>query len=810
MESMIVNGVSKELAEFRYQQISNLNYELHFILPSDKSKTIDATALITFSLENNDNPIILDFKVETPIVKNIIINNKQVNITVEKEHLVVPKEYLTEGANKLSFQFVAGNQSLNRKENYLYTLLVPDRARTLFPCFDQPDLKATYELSLDIPENWKAIAGEYGKTTLQNNRKLIQFKKSKKISTYLFSFVAGEFKEEIYNKDGFEFHMLHMEEADKMAQNIDKIFDLHVKSVQWISNYTGIPLPFNKLDFALIPPFQYGGMEHVGAIQYRASSLILDENADDSQKMRRAKLIAHEVAHMWFGNLVTMKWFDDVWLKEVFANFIAAKAVAPEYPNIDHQLQFYLAHQDRAYVVDRTSGSHPIQLHLENLNMAGTLYGAIIYSKAPVVMAQLELNVGEDVLQKGLQNYLKKYAYSNATFDDLIQEISISSGKDLSKWADSWVKEAGQPKIFHSRLNTDSLKISYNSPYKSQMIEIDQREIFLNMRDTVIELSKNKFPLDQSGKGYGYFIIDEEIGSFLESNMQNFNPTERGIAYGSIFENFLNKNVYFPKDYISTLIQFLSTEKNSLLQQMLLSQFKEVYWFNLDEEMRLNLSAQHLNHFKQLMKIADSKPQKTFYFKVLSQFQHKRSEFSFFTPYLKGTSKDISLNEREKVHLYHHLRLEGLHDVQLYQTIKSNLKSEYYSELFDYLLPTTSQDTIQLQKYIKDITKVENRENETWVEYGLYYVNHPLQAEKTLDLIKPTIELIIEIQRTGDIFFPYNYLRNSIGMRTEKEVRETVNRYTFSFHTFKHEIPLDDKLYDKIQQNLDPVERRSN
>src|SRR6187549_1707521 len=136
-------------------------------------------------------------------------------------------------------------------------------------------------------------------------------------------------------------------------------------------------------------------MEHPGAIFYNANGLLLDESATQDQMLGRASVIAHETAHMWFGDLVTMQWFNDVWMKEVFANFMAAKIVNPSFPEVNHELRFLLSNYPQAYQIDRTAGSNPIRQPLANLDEAGQLYGAIIYQKAPIVMRQLEMIVGE-------------------------------------------------------------------------------------------------------------------------------------------------------------------------------------------------------------------------------------------------------------------------------------------------------------------------------------------------------------------------------------------------------------------------------
>ena len=305
----------------------------------------------------------------------------------------------------MDIDFIAGNGSLNRNNDFLYTLFVPDRARVAFPVFDQPNLKGRLKLSLEIPSSWRAVSnGKLENHEVAGDRAVFQFAETKPISTYIFSFVAGRFEMETAERNGRQMHMFHREtDREKLERNRDVIFDLHAGALEWLEDYTGISYPFEKFDFALIPSFQYGGMEHPGAINYRADGLLLDESATQNELLGRAGVIAHETAHMWFGNLVTMEWFNDVWMKEVFSNFMAAKIVNPSFPEVDHELRFLLTHYPGAYGVDRTDGANAIRHELENLSQAGSVYGAIIYQKAPVVMKHLELLLGDERFREGVR-----------------------------------------------------------------------------------------------------------------------------------------------------------------------------------------------------------------------------------------------------------------------------------------------------------------------------------------------------------------------------------------------------------------------
>ena len=271
-------GVSLELALHRKLSISNINYQLTFSIPRDKVDAIKGKNTISFDYLKTEEDLQIDFNVDEPEIMALKVNGSEAEVSWEAEKIIIASDLLKNGPNEIAIEFIAGESSLNRNADYLYTLLVPDRAATAFPCFDQPDLKATYELTLTIPAGWKALAnGAQVSTELLNEQEHIIFTKTKPISTYLFAFAAGEFLEETTTFKGQKITMLHREtDSLKVSRNVPEIFALHIKSLTWLEDYTSIDYPFQKFAFVLIPSFQYGGMEHPGAITYKASSLFLD------------------------------------------------------------------------------------------------------------------------------------------------------------------------------------------------------------------------------------------------------------------------------------------------------------------------------------------------------------------------------------------------------------------------------------------------------------------------------------------------------------------------------------------------------
>ena len=441
-------GISETLARERAATIAALRYELSFTIPDDVQERVRGRIVVRFTLRA-PHRVVLDFAEPREHVLSVRSGAAEVAFDMADGHLTIPAGATRAGDNEIAIDFVAGDSPLNRNPEFLYTLFVPARAHLAFPCFDQPDLKARYTLLLDVPSGWTAVSnGALSASEESGPRSRVRFAETAPISTYLFAFVAGKFSVETERRGQRELRMFHREtDAVKVVRNRDAVFDLHAAALAWLEDYTGIPYPFGKFDVIAIPSFQFSGMEHPGAILYNATSLLLEESATQNQMLDRASVVAHETAHMWFGDLVTMRWFNDVWMKEVFANFMAAKIVNPSFPEVNHDLRFLLAHYPGAYQVDRTAGTNPIRQDLANLDEAGQLYGPIIYQKAPIVMRQLEMIVGERAFRDGLREYLKTYSFGNATWLELVRILDARTPENLAAWSRAWVDERARPEF---------------------------------------------------------------------------------------------------------------------------------------------------------------------------------------------------------------------------------------------------------------------------------------------------------------------------------------------------------------------------
>ena len=810
-------GVSLSLATQRKALLSDINYRLRLEIPADQRQTIVGSVRVEFDLADAGAPLQLDFREAAQRLTLVVVNGNVSEYRFEQEHLIIPAQELVAGRNSVVIELQIGDSSLNRNPEFLYTLFVPDRARTAFPLFDQPDLKATWELTLVIPEHWEAIANApLVETRNLGDRKALEFARSDLISSYLFSFVAGEFERVTRDIDGRRISLLHREtDAEKVARNIDAAFELHAAALSFLESYTGINYPFQKFDFALIPGFQYGGMEHVGAIQYRADSIFLDESPSQNQLLSRASLIAHETAHMWFGDLVTMEWFNDVWMKEVFANFMAAKAVNPSFPDINHQLGFLVRHYPSAYAVDRTEGANPIRQDLDNLNEAGTLYGNIIYNKAPVMMRQLEALLGEEAFRDGLREYLNRYADGNATWPDLIAILDSRTEEDLHQWSEVWVNTAGRPHItVQVPDDGSSLIISQQDPSGTgriwpQRFDVAARSGQATTIETVYSLApetqvtiqpEQNLLLNSDGYGYGLFPATlDALGQWRE-----LDEVEQGELLISLYDNLLEANAVEPLDYAQALMDIAVTEDNQLILNLALSQLQSIYWSFLTMAQRQALTPQVEDALWSALQASADSSIKKLYFDAFYDTALSASALNRLQQIWRGTAvvEGLNLSENDFIDLASDLAIKLPDQASaITATQLERIENADRRRRFAFVAPALSSEQQTRNEFFASLSQPDNRAREPWVLDSLRALHHPLRTNSSEQYLLPSLELLQEVQQTGDIFFPARWLSASLGNYRSESAVTTVRDFLAERPDYNRQLRL------KILQAADPLFR---
>lgn len=825
-------GVSRTLADVRAATLSEVAYDLRLRIPAVRSESIEGSAQLSFVWDDpEERSLVIDFKDPLERISTVVVNGSDTDWTALADHVLLPTDDLRAGErNEVVIDFRAGDEALNRSNDFMYTLFVPDRAHFSLPVFDQPNLKARVSWDLTVPDDWVAVANgpESGQEESPDGTRRYRFAASQPIPTYLMAFAAGRFQIETAERDGRSYRMFHREtDPDQLARNRDDIFDLVALSMVWMEDYTGISYPFEKYDFALIPSFQYGGMEHPGSVFYRASSLMLDESATQAALLGRASLIAHETAHMWFGDLVTMDWFDDVWTKEVFANFMAAKIVHPSFPEVDHELRFLLAHHPAAYAVDRTAGANAIRQPLDNLREAGTLYGAIIYQKAPIVMRKLERRVGDKSMRAGLQRYLREYSYGNATWPDLIAILDEMTPEDLEAWSKVWVEEPGRPTVHISvRSDESGLRpvITQSDPagrgrfWPQHLLLVEVRG---GGRSTVsasidVRQPEQEFPLwvkgapprwilpNGRGLEYGRFVLDDAALLHL---MDDVDSIESGVLRGSawmVIRDALLEGQVAPPTVLERAVRSLETETDEQMVSMLLGVVSSTYWTLLSVDDRKGWAPRLEEALWNGLERAEQASLKATWFEGWRGIVLTDEGVSKMRALWAGETvvDGLSLSESDLIELAEALavrEVDGAAEIVQHQA--SLIENPDRRDRFEFVRPALSSDPAEREAFFASLARVERRAREAWVLDALAYLNHPLRQDHALRFIRPALDLIEEVQATGDIFFPGRWLDATLAGHSSPEAAAVVR----SFLAERADLP--PRLRAKVLQSSDGVIR---
>lgn len=798
--AVVEAGVPAALAAERAAAIRDPRYAYALSIPAHAAAPIEGRAALRVRLAEPVPRLVIDFAPGADHVRHVAANGRPLDAAAADGHIVIPADALEPGENVIEIGFRAGDGPLNRNPDFLYSLFVPARAHHAVPILDQPDLKARFTLELTVPADWHAVAnGAEIAREPAGDAVRIRYAETEPIPTYLFAFAAGRFLVETAERGGREYRMFHREtDAAKVARNRDAIFDLHAAALAWLEDYTGIDYPFGKFDFVLIPAFQFNGMEHPGAIYYRDTSLLLDESATENDVLDRARVISHETAHMWFGDLVTMRWFDDVWMKEVFANFMAAKIVDPAFPDIDHDLSFLVAHHPRAYAVDRTAGTHPIRQTLDNLDDAGTLYGPIIYQKAPVVMRQLEQLIGADGFRRALRTYLERFAFGNAGWLDLVAILDAEADFDVVEWSRAWIEEAGRPTI-RTEIARDRVALVQADPIPGRNLLWTQRIDALVVsagvaRRVPVELNgpRAELPADlpsaevelvlppADGLAYGAFELDAASREYLLERLPEIaDPVSRGAAWITLWDEMLAGRIS-PRRLIGLALAALPREDSEQNVQLALDVTRRTFWRFLPEPVRAEIAADLEATLLAGLSSAATTSLKAAWFDAFRTTATTPESVAYLERLWRRDEQvdGLVFSEIDEAEIALELAVRSadgaaeILDAQLERLTNPDRRAR-----FAFVMPALSAVEDERDAFFAELEDPANRRREPWVVEGLEYLNHPLRAASAEKHLRRALDLLPEIQRTGDIFFPTRWTNAMLGGHRSRRAAAVVRAF---------------------------------
>ncbi|XP_039751351.1 glutamyl aminopeptidase isoform X2 [Pararge aegeria] len=457
---------------------------------------------------------------------------------------------------------------LKDKSTMVASKFQPTYARQAFPCFDEPDFKATYDITLVKPLNYVALSNmnEISKTLdPSSNTETVTFATSVPMSTYLACFVICNFEakenEIMANGIGSNFTLRSFAQKDQLHK-IDFAQDIGKRATEFYIKYYEVPFPLPKLDMIAIPDYVSGATEHWGLITYRETSFLIDEETASSRnKISVANTVAHELAHMWFGNLVTMKWWDEVWLNEGFASYMQVKslnAIEPSWTMLD---QFLTRTLHSVLVTDAKLSSHPIVQTVETPDQITAIFDSISYNKGASVLRMLEGFIGEENFRRGVSDYLKKYEFGNTITQDLLSSMEPYFKKDypdlsLSYIMDTWTRQMGYPLLSVKRGDQANTYI------------VTQNRFLINPKAVVNQTSEFKYrwyiPITyKTNKGPKNGV------TWFPNNQESVTLT---LGEGEKWLKINNNQVgYYRVDYTADMWQNLIQELKSRSEQLTIS-----------------------------------------------------------------------------------------------------------------------------------------------------------------------------------------------------------------------------------------------
>jgi len=448
----VANVLEKTYADYRSALVSNVHYKL--TVDITKPDTYSGTQEIRFDLAK---PSELSIDFADAKLASIVVNGKALkDFSYNNFFVTLPQNTLVKGANVVQITFdhpynttgsgLYRNVDPQDKRAYLYTDFEPYDAHVFMPCFDQPNLKATYILTVTAPKDWTVVSSTRETNIAPNGDSSVwTFPETDKFSTYLFSLHAGPYKvwsKDIVTKAHTIPHRVMVRQS--LAKYIDQ--EEWFKNIQngfeFYEAYFDFAYPFKKYDEIIVPDFNSGAMENVGAVTFSERYVSRGERTRD-QHRNLASTQLHELAHMWFGDLVTMKWWNDIWLNESFATYASYRAMKDhtEYAK-DADLDFIRGDKTHAYFDDQLVTTHPIEFTVPDTDVVFANFDGITYGKGASVLKQLNFFLGDEAFKKGVQNYFKDHQFANAELTDFTGALEKSSGQKLDQWRKDWLKVA--------------------------------------------------------------------------------------------------------------------------------------------------------------------------------------------------------------------------------------------------------------------------------------------------------------------------------------------------------------------------------
>jgi aminopeptidase N len=862
-------GIPRDLARQRAQQLKDIRYALTFTL-TPKADFVSGHEELRF-VQNADDlhpskpkpgslgapdrgvlPEWLDFREGT--ISSLTVNGQPASAEIQNGHVQLPAKLLKLDENVVVIDFKApvapAGKAITRFEDkddgseYIYTLFVPMDAEMAFPCFDQPDLKAKFKLQVDSPVEWTVISNTPGTIKAAvwggSGAKRTDFAETKPISTYLFAFAAGPFQK-VHDTPGLPGLYVRKSKLQKAEIEAAAVQQITADGIKYLSDYFAQPFPFPKYDMVMIPGFAYGGMEHAGATFLREESILFRTAPTHSDRLNRDILLLHELTHQWFGDLVTMRWFDDLWLKEGFAQYMAYHALNSLKPNENVWKRFYQAIKPAAYAIDSTKGTTPIYQDIPNLKDAKSAYGAIVYSKAPGVIKQLAFVVGEDQFRDGLRLYLKGHLYGNAEWNDLVRSLEQTSKKPLDAWADAWIRRRGMPQVDvewgcdpklvtqkvrdrefvplgpqqgglhlmlkqHDVLNEGgpwpiATEVMLHYPDSDQSLRMDLKTAHASMAVMLTAKCPVWVFANANDEAYGRFLLDEHSRKAVIAHLGDIDDVfERTLLWGSLWDSVRESDLD-PREYIELALELLPGEKDESLAQSIIGRTITALHRYVSPEVRTRLAPKMETLAGDQMIHSPSQDMRITWFRALRGVAETATARGQLKDMLSGklTVPGVELRPLDRWNIVESLVAQNDPEAEAVLAAEEKRDPSGDGKKYAYMAAAARPDASTKKQYFDEYLHNASRP-EDWIEISLGSFNWWNQSGLTLPYLGPALDALPQVKRERKIFFMLAWLNAFIGGQHSAAAQKQV-------HDFLDNAAPDKDLRLKILEVVDELDR---
>ncbi|MFE5642574.1 aminopeptidase N [Rhodococcus sp. NPDC056516] len=488
-------------------------------------------------------------------------------------------------------------------QTYLYTQYEPADARRVFACFEQPDLKAPFTFEVTAPDGWEVLSNQPATQTLSvDGAQRVTFAPTLPISTYITAIAAGPYHRvaSSWSRGELTVELGALCRASLAPHlDADNVFDITRQGLDFYAEHFDYPYPFGKYDQIFVPEYNLGAMENPGLVTF-TEAYVFRGTATDEQHQRRANTILHEMAHMWFGDLVTMVWWDDLWLKESFADFMGSLVSAEATRFTDAWVAFAIKRKAWAYLQDQLPTTHPIVADIVDLEAAKLNFDGITYAKGASVLKQLVAFVGRDAFFEAARRYFKAHAYGNTTLVDLLDVLAETSGRDVREWARIWLQTTGV-----STLSLDGTDVVQTDPRphrlavgiydyneSGDLVRTERVELDITESRTSVHLPPGALTLlNDEDLTYAKVRLDAESLSTVEASLDRVSdPLARGVIWSSLWNSVRDAQLSVFR-YLDMVERFAPAETDLAILSSILTDAQYAVLHYVPKSLRPNVSA---------------------------------------------------------------------------------------------------------------------------------------------------------------------------------------------------------------------------